>query len=674
MQIIRQILLLTLLLSTPLSAQRKRLITLVDLIEVPRLSSPRLAPDGSQILYVQREADWEENKTISHVWRVNADGTNSIQLTNGENGEGSPRWSPDATRISFVARRGKADKNQIFLISNGGGEGIQLSDHATGLSSTTWTPDGAYIYFIATDEKPEGEEKGAKAGDDVFAFEEHFQQRHLWRINVSTQEEKRITEGDFTVLSYRFSRDGKQIVYHRAPSPVLASRHLSEIWTMNNEGKRQKQLTDNSIGEGGAKFSPDNRQILFTSGTNDKWEPYYNSNLFVQSTRSGDARILMADSPWQIFSATWANDNSSIYVLANTGVRTELFKLAVSTGKLDQLTSGDHAISSWSYFAKTDQHVFTKNEATNGGDVWLLSGGASVTTKRITHVFDYLSAEFNLGRQEAIRWKGADGVQVEGIINYPPNYRKGRKYPLIVRTHGGPRSSDKFGFITRVHAFTAKGYVVLRPNYRGSTGYGDDFLRDMVGGYFRQSHLDVMAGADHLIELGIADGNKMVKMGWSAGGHMTNKIITFTDRFKAASSGAGAVNWISMYGQSDVHWNRTPWFGGTPWEENAPIDVYWENSPLKDIWKVKTPTLILVGENDERVPPPQSLELYRALVENGVDTDLYIAPGEPHGWRQLRHILFRWNVQLEWFEKYARGRKYEWEQAPEKEKSDEEEK
>jgi dipeptidyl aminopeptidase/acylaminoacyl peptidase len=215
-----------------------------------------------------------------------------------------------------------------------------------------------------------------------------------------------------------------------------------------------------------------------------------------------------------------------------------------------------------------------------------------------------------------------------------------------------------------IPVLTAKGYAVLLPNYRGSTGYGDDFVRDMVGGYFTQSHLDVMAGVDHLIKLGIADGERMVKMGWSAGGHMTNKIITHTDRFKAASSGAGAINWISMYGQSDTRTYRTPWFGGTPWQKDAPIDLYWGHSPLKDVWKVKTPTIILVGEKDVRVPFPQSLELYRALKSNGVAAHLYVAPREPHGWSELRHQLFKMNIELEWFEKHAMGREYNWEKTP----------
>jgi dipeptidyl aminopeptidase/acylaminoacyl peptidase len=167
-----------------------------------------------------------------------------------------------------------------------------------------------------------------------------------------------------------------------------------------------------------------------------------------------------------------------------------------------------------------------------------------------------------------------------------------------------------------------------------------------------------------VIKLGVADPDRLAAMGWSAGGHMTNKLITFTDRFKAASSGAGAANWVSMYAQSDVRSYRTPWFGGTPWQKNAPIDAYWNNSPLKDIANVKTPTIFLVGENDPRVPLPQSVEMHRGLKSNGIPTHLYTAPREPHGWQELRHQLFKQNVELEWFEKYVTKRPYTWEKAP----------
>jgi dipeptidyl aminopeptidase/acylaminoacyl peptidase len=264
-------------------------------------------------------------------------------------------------------------------------------------------------------------------------------------------------------------------------------------------------------------------------------------------------------------------------------------------------------------------------------------------------------------------------VTIEGLVTYPVGYQADRKYPLAVMTHGGPQAADKYSIGSmayEIQVLAGKGYVSLQPNYRGSTGYGDAFLRDMVGHYFQNAHLDVMAGVDELIRRGVADPDRMVKMGWSAGGHMTNKIITFTDRFKAASTGAGVAQWMSMYAQSDIRAFRTPWFGGTPWQQNAPIEAYWNNSPLKDVANVKTPTLFFVGEKDPRVPMPQSLEMYRALKSNGVPTHLYVAPREPHGWGELRHQLSKLNAEIEWFEKYATKRPFTPERAPGEEKKD----
>jgi dipeptidyl aminopeptidase/acylaminoacyl peptidase len=288
-------------------------------------------------------------------------------------------------------------------------------------------------------------------------------------------------------------------------------------------------------------------------------------------------------------------------------------------------------------------------------------------------LYDDLAEEYFLPRQEAVTWTGADGTEVEGLVYYPKDYQEGRRYPLAVQTHGGPAASDKFrypGWGSYMQILTGRGWLVFRPNYRGSVGYGDEFLRDMVGHYFNQAHLDVMTGVDYLIEEGLADPDRMIKMGWSGGGHMTNKIITFTDRFKAAASGAGAANWVSMYGQTDIRIHRENWFGGSPWQKDAPFEKFWEHSALSEIWKVTTPTIVLVGQDDERVPATQSVELYRALKANGVDTHLYMAPREPHGWRELRHRLFKVNIELQWFERHALGQEYEWEEAPEVEEDE----
>jgi dipeptidyl aminopeptidase/acylaminoacyl peptidase len=649
------------------TGQSRRAMSIVDLIEVPQIRDPQLAPDGSRLLYVRADADWRENKRVRHIYRVALDGSGSVQLTNGKKGEESPRWSPDGNTVVFVAERGDDTVPQLYRLSDHGGEAIPLTRHASEVSAPSFSPDGRYVYFIAPEPESDEQKKKEKLGDDVFSFDENFEQKHLWRVSVADGVEERVTEGDFTVAAYSLSGDGTTIVHNRAPSPLYDDSDEGEVWVMQADGKAPRQLTRNSVAESGATLSRDGQWVLFTSDANETFDSYYNANLFLVPVSGGESRMLLSRMPYEVERAQWSADGRSIFFTANTGVRSELFRVDVASEKLTQLTRGDHAVENWVYSPAAGKHVFGIDERDDAGDLyWLPAAGG--TEARITRVYENLANDFRLPRQEAIQWKGEDGATVEGLLFYPLDFQEGTRYPLAVQTHGGPAASDKFGFgrwADYVQVLTAKGYFVLKPNYRGSTGYGDDVLRDMVGHYFHESHLDVMAGVDYLIGRGLVDGSRMVKMGWSGGGHMTNKIITFTDRFKAASSGAGAVDWVAMYAQSDVRIYRTPWFGGTPWQEDAPIDLYWGNSPLKDIYKVTTPTLVLVGEKDVRVPPPQSIELYRALKSNGVPTHLYMAPREPHGWQELRHELFKANVELDWFEKYCMNRPYVWEKAPE---------
>ncbi|MEO8450162.1 MAG: S9 family peptidase [Gemmatimonadota bacterium] len=654
--------------SDPALAQRP--MKIVDLLNIPWVSDPQLSPDGRQLVYVRSDADWAANKHVGHIWRINLDGTGEVQLTTGTAGEGSPRFSPDGKWIAFLATRATGQPQQIFLIGSTGGEARRLGNHPTAASSIAWSRDGESIYFLAEGEKTAEEAEREKAKDDAIAFDETGKNRHLWTMAVGTGKSMRLTDGDFTVLSYNLAQDGKHIVYHRAPGRLLDDLEDSEVWLMSSSGTDQIQLTKNSVTESGASLSPDNSQVLFLSGTNDRFEPYFNEKLFLVPAAGGAPRRLLGEMQHAIVAACWSNDGKAIFVLANTGVRSELFRVDPTTGKSDQLTSGDHEVRDWRYQPATGQHVFAIDEPSNPGDIWVL-GSAAATPVRVTHVFDYVARDFKLPRQEAIGWTGKDGTTVEGLLYYPADYVPGRRYPLAVSTHGGPAASDKFGFgIPAIYwvndhaVLTGLGYAVLKPNYRGSTGYGDAFLRDMVGHYFQNAHLDVLAGVDKVVSMGIADPDRLVKMGWSGGGHMTNKLITYTDRFKAAASGAGASNWISMYSESDNRRGRTAWFGGTPWQKDAPIEVYWESSPLKYASKVKTPTIFLVGASDLRVPPPQSVEMYRALKSNRVPTHLYLFPREPHVLGELRHQLFKINVELDWFEKYARGQKYSWESGP----------
>ncbi|MDP2583511.1 MAG: S9 family peptidase [Candidatus Palauibacterales bacterium] len=743
-------------------ADTPRAMTLVDIINTHRIGSPRLSPDGKRLVYVQSDADWKKDERVSHLWLVNADGTGARQLTRGEDGESDPRWSPDGTRIAFLAaRKGSCEApeeaenekgegseakpdpgaaadttpaacdpehphRQVWVLSLQGGEARPLTHHASSVSDITWSPDGRWVYFTAPDPETKAEAARKKAKNDVYAFDENYHQVHLWRVDArpageaepeapvssilnapygqpssprtlegEARHEERVTHGDFSVVSYSLSADGKKAALERGPTPLYGDAGKDEVWVVGTDGTGMVRVTEDTVPEYGPELSPDGRRVLFTSMSNRNLEFYYNPNLFVvdvpepgqgparPGATSGPAvRMLLPEVPWEMQQAHWSEDGSHILVLANEGVREDLFRVSAITDKAGGMSAkadtperltpeGDHSIGSWSYEPAAGASVFTI-EGTSPGDVWTLAqgkdGAARGTARQLTHRFDDFASRWKLPREEAVTWQGKDGQTVQGLLFYPLGWKAGgRRHPLVVQAHGGPMSSSRFGFqsvYNYVPVLARLGYFVLQPNYRGSTGYGDAFMRDMLGHYYQEAHLDVLAGVDALVQRGLVSPDSLVMMGWSAGGHMTDKLITFTDRFKAASSGAGASDWISMYAQSDVRVYRTPWFGGSPWQKDAPIAAYWDNSPLKDVWKVKTPTLFMVGHEDPRVPMPQSVEMYRGVKATGTPTHLYVAPREPHGWQELRHRLFKANVELEWFQRWVRGAKWDWERAP----------
>jgi dipeptidyl aminopeptidase/acylaminoacyl peptidase len=657
--------------------QTPRPMGIVDLLDLPRLADPQVSPDGRDVIYTRADADWKIGRRVSHIWRASIAGGPPAQLTSGTDGENGPRWSPDGKTIAFTAKRGDNDAAQIYLLPAGGGEASQLTKHATAVcggggcgAGMAWTPDGSAIYFTAAEPKSADERARERARDDVYSYDENYKQNHVWKVTIASKAEARITEGDFSITDFELSEDGHKMTFMRAPTPLFGDGDRAEVWVSDVDGGHAVRLTKNDVQENNPSLSPDNKTVLFTSGSNARFESYYNNRLFVIPAAGGAAHVVIGErEPIAVDRAMWSKDGKSIYFLANLGVHEEIFVVPATGGTPRQITDGKHSLSGWTLGA--DRFAFVAANRRSGGEVWTMAPG-DAAPKQITHAFDFLGRDIALGEQEAITWKGTDGVTIEGLVTYPVGYKAGEKYPLAVMTHGGPQASDKYGVGSMAYetqVLAGKGYVSLQPNYRGSTGYGDAFLRDMVGHYFQNAQLDVMAGVDELIRRGIADPDRMVKMGWSAGGHMTNKIITITDRFKAASAGAGVAQWMSMYAQSDVRSYRTPWFGGTPWQANAPIDAYWNNSPLKDVANVKTPTLFFVGERDPRVPMPQSLEMYRALKSNGVPTHLYVAPREPHGWGELRHQLSKLNAEIGWFETYATKRPFTPEKAPGDEKA-----
>jgi dipeptidyl aminopeptidase/acylaminoacyl peptidase len=649
--------------------QEKRTMNFLDVIDLKRVSSPKLSPDGRNILFTISSACWEENKSISHIWRIDTNGKDLVQMTNGKEGERSGSWSPDGRTIAFTAKRN--EETQIYLLNNTGGEAIECTDHKGGINSFQWSPDSKKIYFTAEDPLTKKEEKKKKKKDDAFNFEHNYQHGHLWVVDVDSKEETRLTEGDFTVRSFNLSRDGTKVVYLAAPTPLYDDVLKAEIWLMNLADSATQQITENGISESNIVLSPNNKTILFISDANEKFEGYHQSTIFMVPAEGVTPELVLPDFNYEILNAVWSGDGKSIYFTANMGVHAELFSMSVKNRQVKQLTAGAHAVYGFDFVPGIDRAVYQINSPHNPG-LFMMATMKKFTPRFVYNPYPELN-EYKLAKHETIQWESVDGQTVEGILIYPVDYEMGKRYPLLAHTHGGPMYSDLLTFDGYAHARAGRGYAILKPNYRGSTGYGNEVLRDMVGHYFNHAHEDVMTGVDYLIERGIADPSKLGTLGWSAGGHMTNWLVTYTDRFKAASSGAGSSNWISMYAQSDVRIYRTPWFLGDPWHEDSPLKAYRDHSPIFHVYKAKTPTLIMFGENDNRVPLPQGVEMYRGLKANDVPTELVIFPRAGHGPRELLHRLYKMNKEFQWLEKYIRDREFVFDAPPEKEEEEEEE-
>lgn len=587
--------------ASPSPAQSRKPLTLVSLAELPRLQDVQLSPDGRFVSYMLARADWKANRQIAHVFRQSTRGGAPLQITSGDAGETSARWSPDGRSILFLAR---GDSGlQIFVVSADGGQPRQLTRHVTGVYggfAAAWAADGSAIYFLAADPQPDLERERERLRDDLYGFEEVVRQRHLWRVTTAGAVERRITQGPFSVLSFRLSRDGTRLAQQRAPTALVGDAYRGEIWVSDASGANPRAVTSNGVEELEAELSPDNARLLFLAEANAGLEPNYNLALFLVAADGGSPRPLLPDFPYAVEHARWSPDGDSVLAVVNMGLHSEIFRIDVATGTPQALTDGRHSVQFWSLAPDAGRMVFQLDEPTRLGDAWTigLDGGMP---HRVTSVYDTLAGDYALPEQEKVSWRAVDGTTVEGLLYYPIGYERGTAYPLVVQLHGGPHESDKFGFgpgliVNYVPVLTARGYAVFRPNYRGSAGYGNTFLRDVVGNYFQNMHLDVMSGVEHLVHQGVADSGRMAVMGWSAGGHLTNKLITFTNRFKAAASAAGAANWVSLFAQTDVRATRSAWFGGMPWGPQAPVDTFWSNSPLKDAANVRTPTLLLAGE------------------------------------------------------------------------------
>lgn len=633
-----------------------------DFLSIHHLNNPILSPDGTHLIYQRSATLWSKNQKIDRYHLIDLESGARLPVPEPKRDTlsvGDIWWRPDSSGFIYLRRPPGQEGRQAYFFDLASGASTQLTNHDEEIGYVIWARDGAGFFFGASEhETPPAGDRAIEAEWKIRAYDEP-RDREIWSFDLESRQSTPVVTGEFTVRGASLSRDGSRIVYTRAPDQRLNSGYLREVHVRDLETGEDQAWTQNDYAESNVRLSPDNQTISFIATVNQGGEPYYEDKVFIQ--RQGAApRRLMANVAFEALAHEWDRSGTGLFILGNTGLRTALYRYDLETGMLTALSRGDQVVSDWRYDPVQNAHTAKITTADNPGELYVLRDGASAF-EPLTEEYEDWPNTFRLPRQEAFTWTARDGTIIEGLLVYPLGYEDGKRYPLVTTTHGGPRSSSQFGSWNTsryLPVLAAQGYMVFLPNHRGGTGYGDAFMRDMFGGYFRNAHLDVMDGIDALIDRGLADPDQLIKMGWSAGGHMVNRLITETDRFKAASSGAGAADWISMHGESDVRRGRDFMFGGSPWEKDAPRDQYLADSPLKDIWKVTTPTLFFVGEHDVRVPPTQSILMFRGVQATGTETKLYQAPGEPHNFRKPAHQLFKINTELAWYARWVLGEDY----------------
>lgn len=638
-------------------------MTAVDMIELPGLSSPSLSPDGKHLIYLRTDTDWQENKRIRRYRLLDLETGKALPPPESESADESfddVQWRPDGSGFITLLEREGDEFDQIYFYSLESRSFSRLTDHGSSISSAYWTPDGNTLVFVAP-RQDDAETRRLLDDDWLLRPYDSARNREIWRLDTASSETEPLVAGDFSVRSVSLSRNGRYLSYRRVPNHLLEAVHDGDVWTLDLERGRQTRWTDNRHSESSPSLSPDNRTLAYMATVNARLEPYYEDKVFVHRRGAPAPRRLLADVAMEAVDYAWDASGKGLYILGNTGLRSDLYHFRLDDGALSRLTDGDHVISNWSYDPGLDVHVARITSADDPGEIYVMRDRDEGFVK-VTGEYAEWRKAFLLPHQEGVSWSGPGDVEIEGLLVYPLGYESGKAYPLVTITHGGPRSSSQFGSWNTsryVSVLAGQGYAVLLPNHRGGTGYGDDFVRDMYGAYFRNAHHDVMAGIDAMIERGIADPERLIKMGWSAGGHMVNKLITLTDRFRAASSGAGASEWLSMHGESDVRHNRQWNFGGFPWQEDPPLAQYRRDSPLLRASRVTTPTLFFAGEKDVRVPPTQSILMHRGVRAAGTPTELYLGDNQPHQFSKPSFRLFKINTELAWYARYALDESYE---------------
>ncbi len=640
------------------------------------VSDVQVSPDGKRVAYLVRESVMESDKSEyrTQVWLSTADGKDSFPLTFAEQSSRSPRWSPDGEWIAFLSKRGDKKVN-VWLLRARGGEAKRLTDLKSDVSEFAWSPDGRQIAYVVGDPPAEDWERREKEKDDARVVDEDEKLGRLWVVAVEPDspgkaKPRQLTQGPMSVGdnpegaggggSLDWSPDNRTIAFEHAPTWKANDWTRADISIVEVSSGTVKPFAATGAAESSPRFSPDGKWVAYIS-TDDP--PRWARQAFIRiaPVSGGAFRDLPPTHDEQPGLLGWSADGEKIYCSETRGVSGLLSVQNIRTGTIQALTPSNEVVSSAALNASGTVVGYVRQTPLEPTEVHI-SSLSSFRPVRASNV-NRDTPRHPLGKTEVITWKGDGGETIEGLLTYPVGYEPGRRYPLLLSIHGGPAGVFRTTYLATpgpypLAVFASEGYAILRPNPRGSSGYGVKFRRANFKDWGGGDYKDLMAGVDKVIAMGVADSEKLGVMGWSYGGFMTSWIITQTARFKAASVGAGVTNLVSFTGTADIPSFLPDYFGGEPWEKEN-FEVYRAHSAMGFVQNVKTPTLIQHGEADVRVPISQGYELYNALKRRGVPTKMVVYPRTPHGPREPRLIKDLASRNLQWFDRYVKGKESE---------------
>ncbi|HEV2067597.1 MAG TPA: S9 family peptidase [Thermomicrobiales bacterium] len=619
-------------------------------------SEPRISPDGGRVAFTVGTRGKKGDHPERAIW-LSRDGEPATRFSGGESHDHDIRWSPDGTRLLFLSNRKDKEKDGIYIAPVDGGEAQRLGELEGSLSSPEWSPDGSMIAVLRTDEDSEEEQKRKKEEkDDPIVFEEDAHNARLWLVDVASGKARCLTFGKRTVWSYAWTPDGTRLVFITTPlNTINAIFRKTQVWWMPASGGIATLVGEFMPIPGSPVVrTVDGQEVVALSASDHRDDP--SASVWTIPLAGGRAVNLLpgyAGVVQELIADPASEDGLIVRIVEGTHGR--MYKLSAAGGPLVPVTPGalgNHGTILSSPTVATDGRTTAcvwSNSDTPEEVYKIDADGASTPLTSFGEAF-----KDRLAPGEVVTWTSSDGVEVEGILIRPRSYQEGRRYPLLVQIHGGPswqwEDRANLNWHDWGQMLASRGYAVLLPNPRGSTGYGSDFeklLQDDVGG---GESRDLVTGAEAMVARGIADPDRLAIGGWSWGGYLTAWTITQTPMFKAAIMGAGLANLISDHGAGDIPEANTAFYPGHPYTH---WDLYAERSPLRAVTNVKTPTLILHGDNDARVSPTQGLEYYRALQVLGVPVRFVRYPREGHGIQERNHQLDLMRRVVDWLAKYV---------------------